>query len=105
MLGIIAHGRDLRLQMLFALTTDHPEYKTSKPDEQHCYREGYLTITRPTVVEWRAGTPMLSTDADGTFDFGGIELYRSGETRFRIVTAWFDAAVETASVAVNLLSE
>lgn len=101
-LGLVAEGRDLRLKMLFALTVDHPAYAPPKPGEQHCYREGSILISRPKIVEWQAGRPAVHSDPDGTFDLGFFELHLHAPSRFRFVTQWFDATVETPQVSVDL---
>ena len=104
-LGMVAEGGDLRLKFLFALTTDHADYAPPKPGEQHCYREGSIVLEQPSIVEWRPGKPTIMRDLDGTFDFGSIELYRFGPSRFRFVTEWFDAIVETGCVSIELSNE
>lgn len=101
-LGVVAAGNDLRLKLLFALTIDHADYSTPKQGEQHCYREGSIVIQHPSIIEWHAGKPTLMRDLDGTLDFGSIALYHSGPKRYRFVTEWFDATVETERVAVEL---
>ena len=101
-LGAVSEGADLRLKFLFALTLDHAEYVAPKLGEQHCYREGSIMFEQPSIIEWYAGKPTITRDLDGTLDFGSVELYRSGPNRFRFVTEWFDATVETKRVTVEL---
>jgi hypothetical protein len=101
-LGAVVEGGNLRLKLLFALTSDHANYAPPKPGEQHCYREGNIVLEQPSIVEWRAGKPTITQDLDGTLDFGSIQLYRSGPRHFRVITEWFDAVVETARVCVEL---
>lgn len=101
-LGAVAEGGNLRLKLLFALGTDHAEYAPPKPGEQHCYREGSIVIEQPSIVDWRPGKPAVAKDPDGTFDFGSIELYRRGPGRFRFVTQWFDATLETEQLRLQL---
>ena len=101
-LGVVVEGRDLRLKMLVALTLDHPSYVQPQAGEQHCYREGSILIQRPTVVETKPGSPMILTDPDGSLDFGSIELYRQGLSRFRVVTDWFEATLTTERVVLQL---
>ncbi|MEP9388972.1 hypothetical protein [Mesorhizobium sp. KR9-304] len=101
-LGVVADGDNLQLKFLFALTIDHADYAPPRPGEAHCYREGNIVLERPSILEWRAGKPNITQDLDGTLDFGSIELYRSSPSRFRIVTEWFDATVETERVLLAL---
>ena len=101
-LGLLVEGRDLRLKMGFALTVHHPAYAPPNPGGQHCYREGSILIERPDIVEWHTGMLELASRPDGTFDVGGLELYQHGPGRFRIMTDWFDAIVETPRMSIHL---
>lgn len=101
-LGLLVEGRDLRLKMRFVLTVDHPAYVPPKPEEQHCCREGSILIERPDIVEWHTGMIELASGPNGTFDVGGLELYQHGPGRFRIMTDWFDAIVETPRISIHL---
>ena len=100
LLGILAEGQNLRLKMLFALTTDHAAYLPPAPGEAHCFREGSILVERPDLVEWHAGKPMLSRDAEGTLDLGSLQLYRRGPTVFRFLSEWFDATVDAPQVSL-----
>jgi hypothetical protein len=100
LMGIVAEGQNLRLKMLLALTSDHAAYAPPIPGEARCFREGSIFIERPKVVEWRSGKPMLSKDAEYTFDLGSVELYRHGPTLFRFITEWFDTTLETSRVSL-----
>ena len=101
-LGAVAEGGNLRLQFLFALTTDHADYAPPKPGEQHCFRGGSIVVELPSIVDWQPGKPTITRDLDGTFDFGSIELYRSGPSRFRFTTEWFDATVDAERLRLEL---
>ncbi|WP_269713279.1 hypothetical protein [Caulobacter sp. NIBR2454] len=101
-LGLIAEGASLRMKFLFALTTDHPEYSPPRQGEAHYYREGSLLAENPSVVKWKPGRPMIVKDLAGPFDFGGIELYRLGHTRYQVITDWFDAIFEVDDLRLHL---
>lgn len=101
-LGFVAEGNSLRLQMEFALTIDHPRYAAPIAGEAHCFRKGSIVIEGLQIIDWTAGTPMLARDADGTFDFGRLELYRVGPTLFRVHTEWFDMTVDAKRLALGI---
>jgi hypothetical protein len=101
-LGMTAEGCDLRLKMLFALTMDHPDYRQPKAGERRCYREGSILFERPTVIEIRVGRATVIADPDGSLDFGSIELYRQGASRFHVVTEWFEATLATEQATLQL---
>jgi hypothetical protein len=100
LMGIVAEGKNLRLKMLLALTSDHAAYARPLPGEARCFREGSILIERPKVVEWHPGRPMLSQDAEDTLDFGSVEISRCGPTLFRFRTEWFDTTVDAPQVSL-----
>jgi hypothetical protein len=101
-LGMVADGCDLRLKLLFALTVDHPAYAHPDAGEQHCYREGSITIRRPCEIEIRPKTPLVLKDPDGSLDFGSIELYCQGPNKYRVVTEWFETTFSTEQIVVEV---
>lgn len=101
-LGAVVEGGDLRLKLLLALTTDHPEYAPPSPGEAHCYRQGSIVLEQPSIVDWVPGKPNVTRNPDGTLDFGSIELHRLAPRRFRVITEWFDATVEVSNVCLDL---
>ena len=101
-LGLVAEGRNLRLKCLFAVTADHPDYGPPKRGEQHCYREGSIVLEEPSLVEWHPQKPAITRDPDGTFDFGAIELYRRGPSRFHFITQWFDATMDAKQLSLQI---
>jgi hypothetical protein len=105
-MGIVCEGLDLHLEVLFALTLDHPEYAPPKKGEQHCYRRGRLVLGRPSVLTLKParGLSILS-DPDGTLDLGSIELYRTASGAIVIMTEWFELTAEVTSLAVSLVND
>ena len=101
-LGIVAEGRNLRLRMLFVLTRGHPNFAMPSDSEGRCYREGSLLAKEPRIVSWQAGKPTVSIDPDGTYDFDSLQLFQLSPTRFRILTEWFDAVLETPDFSVEV---
>lgn len=101
-LGVVAEGGDLCMEVLFALTIDHPDYAPPPPGEAHCYRRGSIVLRQPSIVEWLSGKPRVTRDLDGTLDFGSIELHRLAPRRFRVITELFDATVEVAHICLDL---
>lgn len=100
-LGLFVSGATLRVRGLFALTQDHEAYAAPAAGEQHCYREGEVTLTGVRVTEWRAGKPALSSDPDGSMDLGSIAISEH-EGHFQISTDWFDMTCRSDSFGVVL---
>ncbi len=102
-LGLIAEGADLELKCLFALSAQHANYRSPSSGELHCCHNGKIVLRRPAIIKWRAGRPEPMLHADGLWQFGRIEVNRLGENRFRLATEWFDAAVATEHIAIELM--
>lgn len=104
-MGMVCEGADLHFEMLFALTTDHPEYALPLPGEQHCYRRGKLVFANPSASEIKPkrGASILR-DPDGTLDLGSIELHRTKTGAILVVTEWFEPTMTVSSLDVRLSS-
>jgi len=102
-MGIVCEGGDLHIEVLFALTTDHPEYAPPPPGVQHCYRRGRLVLASPSATEIKPvrGATVLR-DPDGTLDLGSIELHRTSAGAILIVTEWFELTATVSSLDVRL---
>ena len=103
LLGFMAEGPNLRLNALFALTSDHPAYEAPKEGEVHCYREGYILIESPTQIETKPGRTALLADPDGSFDLGSIELHKRPSGGYLLVTEWFEASFVTENLSVRTM--
>ena len=102
LLGIAVSGTQLRLNVLFALSGDHPEYRGPIPSEQHCYREGEIRWHGVQMVS-SGGERRLSvlTDPDGTLDLGSVWCEQSGDVHHVSADA-FDLTFTAADVEVVL---
>lgn len=100
-LGMVCEGVDLHLDVLFALTTDHPDYLPPAAGEQQCYRRGRLVLSNPSVLELKPGPkPTVLNDPDGTLDLGSIELRRCKSGAIWIITEWFELTARVTNVSV-----
>ena len=104
LLGIRVLGSQLRLTVLFALTKDHPSYRTPVMNEQHCYREGEMRWDQVSIVRSR-GKPSVfaATDPDGTLDLGSL-LYTENEGVYHIEADWLDLQFTAQSMEVVLVT-
>lgn len=102
-MGMVCEGTDLHIQVLFALTTDHPEYAPSISGEQHCYRSGKLVLANPSAIAIKPvrGARVLR-DRDGALDLGSIELHRISTGAILLVTEWFELTATVTSIDVRL---
>ncbi len=105
LLGMMAEGRQLRFRILFALTGEHPSYRPPLPQEQHCYRRGDVIADGVTILSQRGGAlPYISSDPDGTFDFGSVE-FRGIDGGYVFASEWLELEFKATSVSVALEPE
>ncbi|MEL7190590.1 MAG: hypothetical protein AAGK17_13635 [Pseudomonadota bacterium] len=102
LLGFMAVGKDIRLNALFALNSDHPSFETPKDGEAHCYREGYILIESPTQIETKPGRTTILADPDGSLDLGSIELHKRPSGGYFLVTDWFEASFVTDNLSLKI---
>ena len=98
---IAASSSGLALKMVFALTTDHPDYHAPKPGEAHCYRDGNILIRHPIQITTRSGRPTFQLDLDGAADLGEIQLHQYQDTSFLLLTDWFEARFSAEQIHVD----
>lgn len=67
-----AEGVAIRLEAV--LTASHPLYRQPPPDEQHCYRAGWLTVTS-NAIDVQLSDRKPSVDPDGSEDYGNIDSF------------------------------
>ena len=105
-MGMVCDGSDLHLEVLFALTTDHPQYAPPRPGEQHCYRRGQLLLSGPSAIKAKPQhIPSIMTDPDGRLDLGSIELHRTPSGAIIIVTEWFELTAKVTSLTIQLIGK
>lgn len=100
-LGLLVSGATIRLRALFALTQDHEAYAPPRAGEQHCYREGEISLLDVEVTDWKAGRPTLSSDPDGSLDLGSITIEQRADS-YRVSTDWFDMTCLSSGLSVAL---
>lgn len=106
-MGMVCEAPDLHLEVLFALTTDHPDHAPPLEGEHHCYRRGRLVLGSPRVLDLKpTQRPDILSDPDGTLiDLGSIALHRTKSGALMIVTEWFELTAEVKSFDLRLSGE
>ncbi len=96
-----AAGLALRLEAV--LTARHPSYTQPLPDEAHCYRTGWLTITSLRAAEVRLSGARPAVDATGTPDLGHIDrLAETAEGIWELDGDWGWARVDRPQIRLKL---
>lgn len=98
-LGVIYDDESLTLELDFNLTPDHPGYTSPQPDQDGCYRAGYVRF---------ADIQDLHIDKARAADGGEIEDYStifsvSGDgARFEFSCGWGEIQVAAKTVRIAL---
>jgi hypothetical protein len=96
-----ATGLALRLEAV--LTAQHPSFTRPLPDEAHCYRTCWLTLTSLRAAEVRLSGARPALDATGTPDLGHIDqLTETAEGIWVLEGDWGWARVDRPQIRLEL---
>lgn len=91
-----------RLDMDFALTPRHPEYKAPSSMEQECYRRGTLVIDGFKKFLWAASGIRPSRDANNENDYGNLDSFVFSEGNWKISGDWGVVEIEKGELSIVL---
>jgi hypothetical protein len=75
------------------------------PEEQHCYRRGDVVSDNVMVLSQRSrARPHITSDLDGSFDFGSVEFQRKDGGYF-FASKWLELKFTALSFRVELEKE
>jgi hypothetical protein len=101
-LDIEAHPGVLVLSMDLVLTPEHPQYSEPLPDEQYCYRNGFIRFTGVQRLVWVDQGAPPATDATGEVDYGNIDSFEWDEVGTRLQGSWGQIELRAARSEVEL---
>lgn len=81
-LSISATYQELVLKVEFALLASHPSYQRPLPNEQHCYKVGYIRFPKVESLVWTDQLAVHIADASGETDLGSILEFQSKDGRY-----------------------
>ena len=96
--GVIYDDESLSLEMDFRVTEGHPRYAAPQPDEDGCYRGGYIRFGDIDDLQIDKAKPV-----EGEVEDYSIIYSASGDgRRFEFSTGWGGIKVVAGSVRVAL---
>jgi len=96
--GVIYDDESLTLEMDFNLTEQHPKHAPPKPDEDGCYRGGYIRFADIDDLQIDKAKPV-----EGAAEDYSIVYSVTGDgQRFEFSTGWGEIKVFAGSVRVAL---
>jgi len=78
----------VEFSLLVVLLEQHRLYKPPTPDEQYCYRSGWLRFPNVERTEWLEKSVKPYTDATGTVDYGNIDEFFAVDRHYYIRGDW-----------------
>jgi hypothetical protein len=70
------------------LAKTHPQYEEPKKGEQYCYRHVSLRFFSVGSIEWLDRKFIVFEDSTGTFDYGNIDSFVSGDDSCTLSGDW-----------------
>ena len=96
--GVIYDDESLSLEMDFRLNEAHPRYTAPPPDEEGCYRGGYIRFGDIDDLQIDKAKPV-----EGQVEDYSIIYSASGDgQRFEFSTGWGEIKVAAGSVRIAL---
>ena len=96
--GVIYDDESLTLEMDFNLTEQHPKHAPPAPDEEGCYRGGYIRFAEIDDLQIDKAKP-VEGEAE---DYSIVYSVTGDGQRFEFSTGWGEIKVSAGSVRVAL---
>ena len=96
--GVIYDDESLSLEMDFRLTEQHPGFAQPAPDEEGCYRGGYIRFADINDLQIDKAKP---TDGEAE-DYSIIYAVSGDGNRFEFSCGWGEIKVAAGSVRLAL---
>ncbi|HWT31433.1 MAG TPA: hypothetical protein VEB68_12205 [Croceibacterium sp.] len=98
LLGVIYDDESLTLEMEFNLTEAHPAYQAPSPDEEGCFRAGYVRFADIGDLQ----IDKAPAQDGGTVDYSIVHSVKGDGERFEFSTGWGEIKVSAKSVRLAL---
>jgi hypothetical protein len=100
-LAIEARPGSLTFKIDMVLTERHPLYHPRLPGEQYSYWVGTLEFSGVTELTWTNQDAQPSLDANGTLDYGNIDVMTFEGDRYQLEGSWGEMVVVAKAVTVT----
>ncbi|MCP4487956.1 MAG: hypothetical protein GY820_11645 [Gammaproteobacteria bacterium] len=101
-LNITEKNDEIRYEVEFVLTENHPLYSTSPEIEQYCYKKGALLFKGVSSVIWEDRSNKNFVDKNNEIDYGNIDCFSFSGENFKLSGDWGVVSFKANSVAVIL---
>ncbi len=99
-LGIEIRYDIVKFYLDFVLTPEHEFYTPPKEGEQYCYKKGIIIFDKVTKIQWSDIKGILSTDTDGSIDYGNIDTFVFNDGLYILDGDWGNMELEAQSVNI-----
>lgn len=87
-LAILDEAAEVRFEMEFVLTEQHPDFRPPRSGEQYCYRRGTMRFPKVAEVTKFLRQDVRSQDATGEADMGNIDSFAWCGGQYRLEGDW-----------------
>ncbi len=101
-LNITEKNDEIRYEVEFVLTENHPLYSTPSEAEQYCYKKGNLLFKGVSSVVWDDRSNKNFVDKNDEIDYGNIDCFSFSGESFKLSGDWGVVNFKANSVAVVL---
>ena len=99
-LNIAEKNSEIKYDVEFVLTENHPLYSEPLETEMHCYRKGVLLFKGVSSVIWENRVDKHFVDKNDEIDYGNIDCFSFSEQNFNLSGDWGVISFQADSVNV-----
>lgn len=101
-LNITEKADELKFEVDFVLTENHPLYSLPAATEQYCYKKGVLLFMGVSLAIWEDRSRKHFVDKNCEVDYGNIDCFNFSGKIFKLSGDWGAINFEADSVTVIL---
>lgn len=83
-LAVVANPGGVEFDIEVVLRETHSDYTLPVSGEQYCYKRAYLRFIGTTEVNWSMEGIQKSQDANGEYDYGGIDAFEASDAGYSV---------------------
>lgn len=103
-LGIEEPENQITFKVEMVLTEDHPLYTSPREDEQYCYKKGKIIFNDVQAINWINRSFQPFTDADGSEDYGNIDLFELSSNGYHLSGDWGEVVINSLAPKIKWLA-
>jgi len=99
-LSILELDNEIRYEIEFVLTENHPHYSMPSSNERYCYKKGFLIFQGVKDLVWKHRNMTSFLDAKNEIDYGHIDYFNFIGHNFKLNGDWGSIMFYSTSVVL-----